>query len=127
MNTFSTSSIQYGNFQGNISIDSLDDTLFLVKIAEKFNINIKQYQPVGIDIFVGTNNIQIFRMITIDKIKIQDKSMTVADYVNSNKEIEVKIFDLKNFKFNDFLDKVKRLSIVLTDIPNLIGKTTIAN
>ena len=118
-----TSSTQYGDLKGNVTIDGFDGGN-LHDFAQANGVNTNQYFPIGIDIYIGEHGHQSISIITIDVNAVGIGSIyeNIKDYLESNEEIDVKKFTFPNVTLNDYLQKCKRFSIVAASIPELIKK-----
>lgn len=122
MNTIFTSSTQYGDLKGNISIDS-EINGDLHEFAKKHGVNTDKYFPVGIDIFIhvrGTASISILA-VDFDNLKQDPTYDNLKQYLEENEEIDIIEIDLNNATFEDYLKECKRVNIVATSIPGLLN------
>lgn len=119
-----TSSTQYGDIKGNITIDGMMGGN-LSEFAKANGINTSQYFPIGIEIYLGENDFQSISIIAVDKnaIGLGTTYENVKVYLEQNEEVDVKKIDLPNATLNDYLKLCKRFSIVASSIPELMNKT----
>lgn len=119
-----TSSTQYGDLKGNITIDGFMGGN-LHDFAKAYGINTSQYFPIGIDIYIGQNGHQNISIVAIDvgAVGIGSTYDNIKVYIESNDIIDVKKIDCPNATLDDYLKVCKRFSITAAALPELMNKT----
>lgn len=119
-----TSSTQYGDIKGNVSIDGFDG-INLHDFAETYGIDTTQYFPIGIEIYIGQNEYQSISIVAIDMntVGIGTTYDNIKIYLESNDKIDVKKIDCPNATLNDYLKICKRFSLAAASLPELMNKT----
>jgi hypothetical protein len=118
-----TSSTQYGDIKGNVTIDGFSSGN-LHDFAKDNSINTNQYFPVGIKIYRGENGHESISIIAVDTaaVGIGTTYDNIKDYFDQNEDVDVKRIDLPNATFEDYLKKCKRFSIAAASLPELMNK-----
>ncbi len=118
-----TSSTQYGDITGNITIDGMIGGN-LSEFARINGIDTEQFFPIGIQIYLGVNNFQDISIIVVDKnaIGLGTTYENVKVYLEENEEVDVKKINLPNATLNDYLKLCKRFSIAASLLPELMNK-----
>ena len=118
-----TSSTQYGDIKGDVTIDGMMGGN-LSEFAKANGIDTNQYFPIGIDIYVGENKYQSISIIAVDKneIGLGTTYENVKVYLEENEEVDVKKINLPNATLDDYFKLCKRFSISASSIPELMNK-----
>ena len=119
-----TSSTQYGDIKGDITIDG-QISGNLHEFSKDNNIDTDKYFPIGIEIYIGENKYQNIDIIAIDKeaIGLGSKYENIKIYLEENDKPDVKKINIPNATLDDYLKFCKRFSISATSIPELMNKT----
>jgi len=119
-----TSSTQYGDIKGNVTIDGqMSNNLH--EFSKNYKIDTEKYFPIGIDIYIGENKYQNIDIIAIDKdvIGLGLKYENIKAYLEENDKPDVKKINIPNATLDDYLKFCKRFSISASSIPELMNKT----
>ena len=116
-----TSSTQYGDIKGNVTIDGHGNPN-LHDFAEKYGIDTKKYFPIAIDIYRGISHESIYIIaVETDLFGSGTNYSNIPDYLQNDTDAFVKKIELKDATIEDYLKECKRFNLVASSIPELIN------